>query len=160
VYYDTAIVERVAKRQADVTGEDLNQAISDAKAAGLKALLPQRQKLCERVVEKSVRDSIMKSLPGLDAIAIGNPISLSVDVPAVVSAELARFDKAHKEADLAALVRRYPVRESSALADIAIRLGFKSRAKYEAAVRKLLMDDKEALTLARGFFGTLTKELS
>jgi hypothetical protein len=160
VYYDAAIIERVAKRQADVTGENVTQMVSDAKAAGLKALLPQRQKLCERVVEKSVRDSILQSLPGLDAIATGSPISFSVDVPAVVSAELSRFDKAHNEADLAALVRRYPVRESSALADIATRLGFKNRAKYEAAVRKLLMDDTDALTLARGFFGTIAEELA
>ena len=38
--------------------------------------------------------------------AAGNPINLSVDVHAVVSAELSRFDKAHRGADLAALVRR------------------------------------------------------
>lgn len=160
VYYDAGIIERVAKRQANVTGEDVGQLVADAKTAALKALLPQRQKLCERVVEKSVRDTILRSLPGLDAIAVGNPIDLSVDVQAIVGAELSRFDKAHGEADLAALVRRYPVRHSSALADIAKRLGFSDRDKYEAAVRKLLIDDEDALTLARGFFGKLATELS
>lgn len=160
VYYDAGIIERVAKRQADVTGEVVDQLVADAKTAALKAVLPQRQKLCERVVEKSLRDTILRSLPGLDAIAAGNPINLSVDVQAIVGAELSRFDKAHGEADLAALVRRYPVRHSSALADIAKRLGFSDRDKYEAAVRKLLMDDKDALALARGFFGKLATELS
>jgi len=160
VYYDTAIIERVAKRQTAVTGDDVRLVLSDAKTAALKALPSHRQRLCERVVEKSVRDSILRSLPGLDAISSGKPVDLSVDVPAVVAVELSRFDGLLASGDLAALVRRYPVRETSVLADIATRLGFKSRAKYEAAVRKLLMDDADTLALVRSFFGDLTQELS
>ena len=35
------------------------------------------------------------------------------------------------------------------------RLGFKDREQYEGSVRKLLMDDDEALRLVRALFSTL-----
>jgi hypothetical protein len=42
---------------------------------------------------------------------------------------------------------------------IAKHLGFQTRNQYESAVRKLLMDDAEALEFVRGLFGALPAEI-
>jgi ABC-type Mn2+/Zn2+ transport system ATPase subunit len=160
VYYDAKLMALVAKRQADLTGDDMTRMLAEAKAAGLQAISSHRKRLCDRVVEKSIRDSIVRSLPGLDTISSGLPVNVTVDVAVAVATEQSRFDVALKGDDLGALIRRYPVRETSALSDIAARLGFQGRTKYEAAVRKLLMDDADTLALAKGFFGDLAEELS
>ena len=52
------------------------------------------------------------------------------------------------------------IRETPALARIAVKLGFQGCEQYEGAVRKLLMDDKEALTFVRSLFGTLESDIA
>jgi hypothetical protein len=51
----------------------------------------------------------------------------------------------------------YPVRETGALISIAQKLGFQTKTQYEGAVRKLMIDDSEALAFIRGLFDTLAQ---
>ncbi len=62
-------------------------------------------------------------------------------------------------ADTSAIISRYPVRETPALDRVATTLGFQGRTQYEAAVRKLLMDDKDTLQTAMSLFGTLGNDI-
>ena len=57
--------------------------------------------------------------------------------------------------NLGELLKRYQLRESGALNQIAKAVGFSTRTKYEAAVHKLLQDDAEALAYFRGFFAEM-----
>jgi hypothetical protein len=57
------------------------------------------------------------------------------------------------------MIARYPVRETGALTVIAQKLGFQSRGQYESAVRKLMIDDPDALDFVRALFGTLNADL-
>jgi hypothetical protein len=52
------------------------------------------------------------------------------------------------------------VRETPALDTIARKLGFQDRDQYEGAVRKLLMDEADALTFVRSLFGTLARDIA
>jgi hypothetical protein len=87
-------------------------------------------------------------------------VTISIDVGALLAAEQAALNALIAAQDLDSIIRRYPVRETQALSEIAKRLGFQDRAQYESSVRKLLMDDASALTLVRGLFGTLYADIT
>ncbi len=58
------------------------------------------------------------------------------------------------------MISHYPIRETPALDEIAKKRKFTSRKQYEGAVRKLLMDDADALAFARSLFGTLASDIA
>jgi energy-coupling factor transporter ATP-binding protein EcfA2 len=160
VYYSPDLQRHVARRQAAVVDGDAEARLSEAKQAALRALKPHKQRLSERVAEKSVREAVFKLLPNRQEIATGTPIKVEIDVASAVQAEANRFETALAAGDLAELITRYPVRETPALAEIAVRLGFQNRSQYEAAVRKMFLDEADVLKLVRDQFGILASELA
>jgi ABC-type lipoprotein export system ATPase subunit len=159
IYYHPEVQRRVAERHAVVTGEDASTRLANAKSAAILAVTPQIQRLSERTVEKTVREAILSHLPGQPEIAAGTPINVSIDLPAFVATERGRLQDSIKSGNLAEIIERYPVRETSALTDIARKLGFQSREQYESTVRKLLIDDQETLNVVKSFFGTLPNDI-
>jgi ABC-type cobalamin/Fe3+-siderophores transport system ATPase subunit len=160
IYYHPEIQQRIAEQQASVTGKIESECIENAKNAALAAVEKHVQRLSERVVEKTLREEIRQKLPGHAEIATGAPITISIDVAAKVGAEKAMLENALKNSDLEGIIMRYPVRETPALTEIAKELGFQSREQYEAAVRKLLIDDNDTLKLVRSFFGPLPIDIA
>lgn len=159
IYYHPELQRRIAERHAVVTGEDALVRVANAKGAALAAVGPHVQRLSRRTVEKAIREDILRHLPGQPEIAAGKPVNLSIDVSAVVDAERVRIQNSVDAGDLSDIIARYPVRETSALAEIAKRLGFQGREQYEGAVRKLLMDDEVALKFVTSLFGTLKADI-
>lgn len=160
LYYHSELQRRVAERYALVTGESAVARLERARQAGLAAISPHTQRLAERAVEKSVREEVARLLPGRSDIAAGKPIQFAFDVPSVVASERQRLVQWVSQGDLQALISRYPVRETSALSEIAVKLGFQGRSQYESALLKLLMDDGEALAFVRSLFGTLATDIA
>jgi len=81
-------------------------------------------------------------------------------VALTVTTEQRKFTALHGANNLAAIIARYPVRETPALDVIAKKLGFTGRDQYESAVRKWIMDEKSALANVQGFFGTLPTDIA
>lgn len=160
IYYSPELQSHVARRQAAVVDGDAEARLADAKKAALRVLEPHKQRLSEKVAEKSVREAVLKRLPSHQEVATGTPFKVEINVASVVQAEANRFARALAAGDLADLITRYPVRETQALAEIAVRLGFQNRAQYEAAVRKMLLDEVDVLKLVRNQFGSLSSELA
>lgn len=160
IYYHPDLQALVAARHAAVTGSDANSLMTAATKTGIAALRPHSRRLSERVVERFLRDELERHLPTSKDIATGNPISVTIDVRAAVEAELATLNAFLEQQELHSVIARYPIRETPALTEIAKRLGFQGRDQYESAVRKLLMDDTDALAFVRGLFGSLSGELS
>ncbi|MBL0212264.1 MAG: hypothetical protein IPQ13_15335 [Holophagaceae bacterium] len=160
IYYHPEIQNRVVKRHAAVTGEDASARLDAATASALSAIGPHVQRLSERTVEKTLREEMMRKLPRREDIAAANPITISIDVPNAVTAERKRLEDAIAAGNLEEIITRYPVRETPALTRIATDLGFQNREQYEAAVRKLLIDDEEALVFVRTLFGSLVADLA
>ena len=79
---------------------------------------------------------------------------------AEVEAESRTLDEAIKTGNLEKIIARYPIRETAALTRIANKLGFQDRNQYEGAVRKLIMDDNEALKFVRNLFGRLASDIA
>ncbi|MEH2082425.1 MAG: hypothetical protein V7K89_21305 [Nostoc sp.] len=98
-------------------------------------------------------------MPRREQIADGKPISISIDVVSVVTAERERLQNALDAGNLIEIISQYPIRETPALDKIAKELGFQNREQYERAVRKLLMDDNEALTFVKSLFDTLESDI-
>ncbi len=159
IYYHPEIQQRVAERQAALTGADANQLVGEALAAAIKAISQNAKHLAERVAENVLRQSVMERLPNREDIRKGEPIELRLEVADSVGKELDRLDQLCRASDLQELLQIYPIRETSALAQIAKHLGFQGQKQYEAAVRKLVMDDEEMLGLVRKFFGPLYAEI-
>lgn len=159
IYYNTLVLERPAARQNEMTGADTNQLLEQAKVAAINAVRSHIQRLSERVIEASVRQQLMSKLPKRSDIAEAQPIEITIDVPTVVAEEVARLTQACDDGDLSMIIAKYPVRETPALREIAIKLGFQGRTQYENSVRKMLMDDPEALVELQALFGTLKSDI-
>ena len=76
-----------------------------------------------------------------------------------VKEESERLENALNIGNLTEIFSRYPVRETPALDKITKELGFQDCKQYEGAVRKLLIDDKEALIFVKSIFGTLVYDI-
>ena len=155
IYYHPNIQSRIAQRHATVTGEHAPTILAEAKAAAIASVRPHVQRLSERTAEKALREEIFQHLPGKKEITIAMPINILIDVATAVSEERASLLNALDTGDLEKIISQYPVRETAALDRIAKRVGFQDREQYEGAVRKLLMDDGEALSFVKSLFGTL-----
>ena len=93
-------------------------------------------------------------------ISAEGTINVSIDMAAFIAEERARLQHALDARDVATIISNYPVRETQALGQISQRLGFQNRGQYESALRKLLMDDNEALDFVRSLFGALAADLA
>jgi ABC-type lipoprotein export system ATPase subunit len=160
IYYHPNIQRRIAERHSAVTGEDADTLLGNAKTAALAAIRPQIKHLSERVADKAVREEFLRHLPRREDIATADPINISINLAAFVGAEQRRLQDAIDTGDLSAIIERYPIRETSALSEIAMKLGFRNREQYEGAVKKLLMDDAEALDFVKTLFDTLATDIA
>ncbi len=159
IYYHLCIQYLIAQRHASVTGDDASTYLANAKTAAIEAIRPHIQRLSERAAEKTLREEVFRHLPRREEIAAGAPINVSIDVASAVTAERERLQDALNAGNLAEIISQYPVRETPALDKITKELGFQNREQYEGAVRKLLMDDNEALTFVKSLFGTLASDI-
>jgi ABC-type lipoprotein export system ATPase subunit len=155
IYYHPEVQHRVAERHARVTGDDASIRLSNAKAALIDSIRPHIRRLSERAVEKVLREEMFRHLPRRQEISAGAPINVSINVASVVAAECDRLQDAISKNNFEKLIGQYPVRETPALGKIAKELGFQDCEQYEGAVRKLLLDDDEALKFVKSLFGTL-----
>src|SRR5579863_1768013 len=160
LYYHPDVQRRLADRQHALTGADAGVALQNARNGAVEAIVQHRQRLSERVVVAALRQELMSKLPKRSDVAAGQPIEVRIDVATVVAEEAARLDGYCDAKDLGSIVARYPIQETPALNQIASLLGFQNRRQYEEAVRKMLMDDPDALAFLQGLFGTLTADIA
>jgi hypothetical protein len=159
IYYHPRVQCLVAQRHAVVTGDDASRRLVNAKTAAIEAIKQHIQRLSERTAEKAIREKVFRHLPRREEIAARTPICVSIDVASSVTVERERLQNALDTSNLAEIISQYPVRETPALNKIAKELGFQNREQYEGAVRKLLMDDNEALAFVKSLFGTLEADI-
>lgn len=159
LYYNDKVIEQVAKRQANVTGEDPYQLVESSRAAALQVLGNHSRRMSVRAVEKSIREDLDSHWPTIQDIDDGRPVSIDIDVSSKVEDETAVFERLLSEKKLDQIISRYPLRETPALDKIAKGLGFANRSKYESSVIKLLADEPTVLAELRALFGDLVNEI-
>lgn len=147
LYYNLEVVKLVVKRYSEIIEEDedvlYNKAISN--------LIPQFQKhkvrLCARLCEKYVRNSLMSKLPKWKQIAEQDNFEPPIiNLKEILENEQIKFDGLVAQNNLNGLIARYPVRETQVLDSIVSGIGI-TRDKYESSVRRLIIDDEQVKEL-------------
>lgn len=159
IYYHPHIQNLIAQRKANINGGDASTYLNNAKTAAIEAIRLRIKYLSDRIAEKAVREDFFSYVPKEPDIQDKRPIDVKIDVAKYVDQEYGRLERELNAGNLVEIISRYPVRETSALDRIAKALEFQNRKQYERAVRKLLIDDQEALTFVKSLFGTLVSDL-
>ena len=160
IYYDLKIQGEVAKRRTNITGDDVSSRLEPARTAAIKAIKENVGNLSKRTAERKLREDIFKHLPTSKSSPFEGPLVINLDAPAILEQERQSLEKALAANDLEAIISRYPVRETPALARIATQLGFDNRKEYEKAVLQLLKEDEEMLGYVRGLLGSLPSHIA
>lgn len=156
LYYNLGIVKKIAEKISGVTGEDANIIFERAISNIINDLTLHKARLCAKLCEKQIRNGIMVKLPNHKEIRGKQYFNLDYNVQETLEKEEAYFDKLVDEKKLDNLISRYPIRETPVLTNIVRGLDMLPRAKYEAAVRKLIIDDNET----KEYFKTLLNPLT
>ncbi len=160
IYYHPWIVERIARKQSDVTGDETCELATKALSAGVRAVSGETERLSRNASRKLVRRKVFDQVPDDDELLKGQPVKLENDAASILAERKQELDDAVCREDWEALVRKCSVRESGALTAVSKTLGFLTRGDYEKAVRHLLTHDDESLGLVRGLFGNLFEQLN
>lgn len=159
IYFHPQIIEKIAHRQAEVSGDNAALIIEKALAAGVAAIADHTDRLSLKVAKKAVKKLILDQLPNDDTLMAGQDFTVKNDAKDILAKRKTELDEAVNHNDWGAILTKCPVRESSALSGIVSELGFRKIEDYEKAVRQLLAKDASALAFARSLFGNLLDQL-
>ncbi|WP_370338136.1 AAA family ATPase [Parvularcula marina] len=159
IYFHPRIIERIAARQADLSGDNADALTGRALAAGVAAVAGHTDRLSQKVAKKAVRKLILDQIPNDEELMAGQEITVINSAQTIHAARQAELDAAVEGNDWETILTKCPVRESAALANISSELGFRKIEDYEKAVRRLLAQDDDALTFVRGLFDNLADQL-
>jgi ABC-type cobalamin/Fe3+-siderophores transport system ATPase subunit len=160
LYYHPWIIRRVADRMAELTGKDASALFDTAVAGAIAETAKNRDHLVLDAVERLTRRAIFDALPKKRDIRGNASVKIEIDVADLKASEEADFDRFIRARDLDTILRRYPLRESGALASVANGIGLKNRGDYEHTVRRMLQQDAEAMAFLRNLFRDLVAEIS
>ena len=159
LYYHPNVITRVASRLARVNGKDPQTLVANAKSEVIRVVTSDADRLAARMTEQAVKDAASLQMLDWKKIQHGENLDIQVDAQAAYVAEKARLQGLIAANDVSGIMCRYPVRETSTLGTVVAALGFKSRADYEGAVRKLIKEDAAAKAEMLSFFGGLPAAL-
>ena len=136
LYYCSDAVEAVAHHQADSMGLDAKSLARDAKRHALAAVSPEDiiERMAARRCERRMRDAVFGQLPKWKTIQSATGQTINLHLPSDFANEVAQFRRFLAGDDFDALVARYPLRETKALAAIANALKCASIRDYEQMV--------------------------
>ena len=169
IYYHPEMQKRLAAKQANVTGDDADEMVNQANRAAIDAIRISIDHLSIRTAEKAVRRAYFNHIPNKADISAGaDSIDVQIDVATIVAEERDRLTQELENENLESIFAFYPVRESSALNQIAHCLGFQGRNQYEKAVLNLLVErpeggeggEEDAITFVRSLFGSIVGDIN
>ena len=148
LYYCSAVIDAVARKQAEARGCDANGMFCSAKQAAFDAIRDDPDlatRMAARRCERRIRDAMLAEIPDWKKIKDGGEQKITARVHSSYSTELGHFKELIDEGNLDALVARYPLRESRVPDKIAKALECTSRRDYERIAVKRVQDDTAAL---------------
>lgn len=147
LYYLPSVIEAVAKKQADLQGEDAHQLIQNARVAGLSALSPAHT--VERLAKKLAKDKVARELLAEMPDEVGSDdITLTLTSP--YASIRSQLEGSLRTDDYETLVRTVPIRDTGFRAQVARALLFPSFSRYEKAALVAIAETMElAAVLSR-----------
>lgn len=151
LYYLPAVIEVVARKQAEMNGEDADELVRIAREAGLKTLSDSQtlQRLAKKLAKDEVARKLLTAMP--DEVSEDDiNLTLSTPYPRI----LRELEDANQNADYEAFVRAVPVRDTNFRAQVARALLFQSFTRYEKAALVAITEDADlASNLSQEIFG-------
>jgi ABC-type cobalamin/Fe3+-siderophores transport system ATPase subunit len=160
IYYHPDVQKLACDRHSAVVGGDSDKKLKKASEDAIQAIRENASHLSVRIAERAARARVFSLLPKKGEVAGGGKRSEEIDFGMIAKNEAARLEALINASDFVGALQRYPIRESNAIEAIAKALGFANRGQYEAAVRKLLADDDEAVKAVRVLLGAIPVELT
>ena len=140
LYYHPTTVRAVLHRISAVSGIEPASAFDEFTTGIVRSISEHKDRMAARIVERKVRDTLLHQAPNWQKILSGD-VEINFTSKNILSEELTLAESLISEPNIAALVSRYPIRETPALGVVANCLGFQSVRAYEQAVRKMIADD-------------------
>ena len=159
IYFHPEVIGKIATRQASVVGGDSCLLAAKAITAGVEAIRHHTVRLSKNAAKRALRRSILDQIPNDDELLEGNNLRVVNKAPQIHGTRRSELDGAVEDHDWELILRMCPVRESTALEDIARVLGFGRRKLYEQAVRHLLVEDADSLDFVRALFDDLAERV-
>lgn len=158
LYYNPTTIRAVANKHADSVGKNGEDLFKSAISGIISMMEKERESLCARVCEKSMRNQVMNQLPKHKDIKARKPLSIAIDPVKSYDAELVKFDALVAVSDIDGLLSRYPLRMSPTIGEIVNKIGL-SREDYEGMVRKIVQDDSILANDMRSKVNSLTNAI-
>ena len=155
LYYHLFIIEKVATKISELTGENPTTLFQTATTTIIQDITQHKERLCARLCERRLRNEIMSSLPKHRNIQNKEEFNITFNLGSILQTEEDLFDRFVRENKIIELLTRYPIRETQVLNNIVKGLGL-TREQYESSVRKLIVDDVDIRT----FYQTLLQSLT
>lgn len=135
LYYSSDAIAAVARKQAELRGDDAEALIESAKECARETLRQQgiAERMAAYLCERRIRNDILSQIPTWKAIRDRRCEPIGSNADSLYSDELTKF-KNLVDSDLDALIRRYPLRRSDIFNKIANSLKCRSRRDYESIV--------------------------
>ena len=159
IYFDQRLQEEVAKRRANLTGDDVSSRLEPASAAAINAIRNSADHLARLAAGRKLREAVLKHLPNQKTSPLDRPIQIDLDAPCILQQERQALNELIDNNNLGAIIRHYPIRRTGALDNISKRLGFDDGKEYARAVLKLLKDDEDMLKHVRELIGPLPSDI-
>ena len=128
---------------------------------GVAAIRDHTDRLSRKAAKKLIRRSVMDQIPGDDDLLGGGIGSLVItnESDKIHTECMQRLQSAVESGDWKTILTVCPIRESSALEDIARALRFGKRQEYEQSVRHLLSEDENARRWVCSLFDDLGTQI-
>lgn len=156
IYYHPVMLRFVLDLSKDVNAiDDVDKVFTEIRSFILETLVKQKDNLCSRAVEKTIRAEIMSVIPTQKEIRSGNDFKKEISISSILSKEHEFFDQLIKAKDCEALISRYPIRETNLLTPLAKMCGFIDRNRYEFNVIRTIRVNPSAKEFVLSLLGGL-----
>ncbi|ENW5051060.1 AAA family ATPase [Salmonella enterica] len=161
IYYHPVMLRFVLELSKDVNAiDDIDKVYADIRTFIIETLAKQKDNLCSRAVEKTIRAEIMSVIPTQKEIRNGNDFKKEISISNVLNKEHKIFDQLIKEKNCEGLISRYPVRETNLLTPLAKMCGFIDRDRYEFNVIRTIRVNPSAKEFVLSLLGGIDQAIS
>ena len=155
IYYHPFLQKKVYLKKVELEGEDGIYNPESYIDELLGIFTQHKVRLCNRLIEKTVRNQFESKIPTQQIISTENNYEISINLEQIRINEETLFNRSVENKDIIQLLSRYPIRETPLLECVRKKLGFQTKSKYENTVIQILKRDEEVLEFVREYFRDL-----
>lgn len=152
IYYHPIVIRALLDRVAVISGLNVEEVFSMIEQDVLDVAAQHKDRLAARMAQRKAANELLRLSPDWKDIQ-SSQVTINFSTNEIYEEERALLSQFVLNRDNAAIISRYPMRETPALDGISKALGFASRDKYEQSVRKMLIDSQDRRTQVLALFG-------